>query len=235
MIIFPAIDILDRECVRLLKGQFETHHKVAESAMDTAFLFKSQGAEYLHMVDLNGAVAGKPQNMDIFIDVAQKTGLKVEVGGGIRNIETVRHYLDNGIDRVILGTAALKEKDFLTEAVKKFSERIVVGIDALNGKVSTEGWLNVTSVDYIAFAKEMAEIGVKNIIFTDISKDGTLEGPNIDQLVNIIERVPCNIIASGGIKNLDHVRQLKSINAYGAICGKALYSGTLSLSDALNI
>ncbi|MBQ4153464.1 MAG: 1-(5-phosphoribosyl)-5-[Oscillospiraceae bacterium] len=233
--ILPAIDIKDGNCVRLLKGDFATVEKVAEDPLLTAGGFEENGAEWLHMVDLDGAKDATPRNRDIFVKVANSTGLKVEVGGGIRSMETVDYYLSNGIERVILGSAAVKNPAFVKEAVEKYGERIAVGIDAKNGKVAAEGWLDDSDVDYIALAKEMEKIGVQYIIFTDISKDGTLAGPNLEQLAAINEAVSCNIIASGGICNIGDIAALKELGVYGAICGKSLYKGTLELSEAIKV
>ncbi|MDE7229174.1 MAG: 1-(5-phosphoribosyl)-5-[(5-phosphoribosylamino)methylideneamino] imidazole-4-carboxamide isomerase, partial [Oscillospiraceae bacterium] len=183
MIILPAIDIKDGNVVRLFKGDYATVEKVADNFLDTARSFEAAGAEWIHMVDLDGAKEGRPVNTKIYNDVAEKTHLKVEVGGGIRSIETVGEYLDMGISRVILGSAALKNPQLVKESVEKFgSEKIAVGIDALNGMVATEGWLESSNVNYIDLANKMISFGVKYFIFTDISKDGTLSGVNAEQL-----------------------------------------------------
>ncbi|MBQ8010981.1 MAG: 1-(5-phosphoribosyl)-5-((5-phosphoribosylamino)methylideneamino)imidazole-4-carboxamide isomerase, partial [Oscillospiraceae bacterium] len=171
MIILPAIDIKDGNCVRLVRGDYGTAHKVAEDYMQTAKSFIEAGAEWIHMVDLDGAKDAKPVNTDIFLDVAKNTSLKVEVGGGIRTMETMEYYLANGVSRVILGSVALKNPALVEEAVKAYGERVAVGIDAMNGFVAVEGWLDSSTVDYISLAKEMEKMGVKTIIFTDISKD----------------------------------------------------------------
>ncbi len=235
MVILPAIDIKDGNCVRLLKGDFNTVHKVAEDPVKTALGFQKSGASYIHMVDLDGAKDATPKNADIFIEVAKKTSLKVEVGGGIRNLDTVEYYLKNGIDRVILGSVAVKNPTLVKDAIKEYKDKIVVGIDAMNEYVSVEGWLDSSNVHYISLAKEMEKYGVKNIIFTDISKDGTLEGPNLNQLSKINEAVSCNIIASGGIKDINDIYALKKLSIYGAICGKSLYQGTLDLKEAIKV
>ena len=235
MIILPAIDIKDGNCVRLYKGDFATVHKVAENPLEAALNFESDGASYLHMVDLDGAKDATPKNAEIFTEIAKKTSLKVEVGGGIRTLDTVEYYLKNGIYRVILGSVAVKNPELVKNAVKEYGEKIVVGIDAKNGMVSVEGWLDSSEVHYISLAKEMSDIGVKNIIFTDIAKDGTLEGPKLEQLKMINEATSSNIIASGGIKDINDIHNLKKISVYGAICGKSLYEGTLNLKEALEV
>jgi phosphoribosylformimino-5-aminoimidazole carboxamide ribotide isomerase len=235
MIILPAIDIKNGECVRLVKGDFATSHKVAADPIETALSFKNSGAEYIHMVDLDGALEGKQINRDIFIGVAKATSLPIEIGGGIRDLKTVEDYLSNGIDRVILGSAALKDPSFVKECVLKFGEKIAVGIDAKDKKVSTDGWLNTSDVDYIDFAKVMESIGVKVIIYTDISRDGTLTGPNLEQLNAINHAVSCHIIASGGIKDIENIKDLTKAGLYGAICGKSIYEKTLNLEEAIKI
>ena len=197
--ILPAIDIKDGNCVRLLKGDFATAEKVAEDPVLTAQGFEKSGATLLHMVDLDGAKDAVPRNREVFLRVARSTSLKIEVGGGIRNMDTVDYYLSNGIERVILGSAAIKNPQFVKEAVQKYGDRIVVGIDAKNGKVAAEGWMDDSEVDYLKLAKQMEQIGVRYIVFTDISKDGTLSGPNLNQLDAINKAVSCNIIATGGI------------------------------------
>ncbi len=236
MVILPAIDIINGQCVRLNKGDYTTAEKVADSYLDTALSFEKAGAEWIHMVDLDGAKAGKPVNAKIYNDVAEKTRLKVEVGGGIRNIETISEYLDMGISRVILGSAALKDPDLVKSSVEKFGrEKIVVGIDAKNGYVATEGWLETSDVNYIDLANKMISFGVKYFIFTDISKDGTLSGVNAEQLKALYDgtRGECNIIASGGVKTMDDIRICKEMGLYGTICGKSLYSGSLDLAEAI--
>ena len=233
MIILPAIDIKDGNCVRLFKGDFSTVEKVADSYMDTALNFQNDGASWIHMVDLDGAKSAAPVNNEIFIDVAKNTKLKVELGGGIRSLDTVEYYLSNGISRVILGSIAVKNPKLVKEAVSEFGDRIAVGIDALNEKVAVEGWLDNSEVDYIDLAKEMVNYGVKYIIFTDISKDGTLSGPSLQQLIKLNNAVNCNIIASGGIHNIDDIANCKSNKLYGTICGKSLYKRTLNLKEAV--
>lgn len=208
MIILPAIDIKDGNCVRLFKGDFSTAEKVAADYMETAKGFEKAGASWIHMVDLDGAKEGRPVNTQIYKDVAKKTSLKVEVGGGIRNIDTIRQYLSMGISRVIIGSAALKNPELVKEAVLNFgSEKIAVGIDSKNGMVAAEGWLESSDVHYIQLAKEMIKIGVRYFIVTDISKDGTLSGVNALQLKELSEAVgdACNIIASGGVHTIEDI------------------------------
>ncbi|MBR2283765.1 MAG: 1-(5-phosphoribosyl)-5-[Ruminococcus sp.] len=238
MIIFPAIDIKDGNCVRLYKGDFSTVEKVASDYLETARSFENAGAEWIHMVDLDGAKEGRPVNTKIYTDVAEKTSLKVELGGGIRSIETIREYLEMGIERVILGSAALKDPKLVYDAVEKFgSEKIVVGIDAINGMVATEGWLESSNVSYTELADRMIDAGVKTFIFTDISKDGTLSGVNAEQLRTLSEHTKgrADIVASGGVHTLDDIRICRDMGLYGTICGKSIYKGTLDLRAAIEL
>jgi phosphoribosylformimino-5-aminoimidazole carboxamide ribotide isomerase len=235
MIILPAIDIKDGNCVRLFKGDFSTVETVAENYMDTAKSFELDGASWIHTVDLDGAKEGKPVNNEIFIDIAKNTNLKVELGGGIRNLETVEYYIQNGISRVILGSIALKNPGIVKDAVKEYGDKIAVGIDAKEEMVAVEGWLDSSSVNYIDLAKEMANIGVKYIIFTDISKDGTLSGVNAEQLKKLSISVNANIIASGGVHTIEDIKICKEMNLYGTICGKSIYKGTLNLKEAISL
>lgn len=235
MIILPAIDIKDGSCVRLYKGDFATAEKVADDYMQTAKGFVSAGAKWIHTVDLDGAKNGKPVNSDIFIDIARSTELKVELGGGIRSLDTVEYYISEGISRVILGSIALKDPQIVADAVKEYGDRIAVGIDSKNGMVAAEGWLEASEVDYIQLALKMIGSGVKNIIFTDISKDGTLSGVNLEQLGALKKAADgkCNIIASGGVHTIADITACKKLDLYGVICGKSIYSGTLDLREAI--
>lgn len=233
MIILPAIDIKNGECVRLQRGDYNTVEKVAENPYVTAESFKKAGAEWMHMVDLDGAKDASVQNKDLIIDVARASGLKVEVGGGIRNMERIEMYLNNGIQRVILGSAAIKNPDFVKEAVKAYGDKIAVGIDALDGMVYAEGWTDKSEINYIDLAKRMESIGVKYIIFTDISKDGMLSGPNLGQLDELQNAVSCNIIASGGISCLKDILNVSALKLYGTITGRAIYTGDLNLKAAI--
>ncbi len=233
MIILPAIDIKDGCCVRLQKGDFATAHKVAEDAGETAASFRAAGAGWIHMVDLDGAKEGAMKNAPLFLEIAKSSGLKVELGGGIRDRETVEYYLENGISRVILGSAAVKNPTLVREAAAAFGERIAVGIDAKDGMVATEGWLDTSSVRYLDLAKEMEQAGVKMIIFTDVFRDGMLGGLNLEQLSALEQAVSCNIIASGGVRDLSDIEACKRLGLYGVICGKALYTGDLPLKAAI--
>ncbi|MBD5082559.1 MAG: 1-(5-phosphoribosyl)-5-[(5-phosphoribosylamino)methylideneamino]imidazole-4-carboxamide isomerase [Clostridiales bacterium] len=235
MIIFPAIDIIDGKPVRLYKGDFSTAHQVADNALETAFQFEKAGASWIHMVDLDGSLQKKPVNAKTFTAVANETGLKVEIGGGIRTMQDIDFYVNNSISRIILGSVALKNPNLVKEAVKEFGDVIAVGIDAKNGYAATEGWTEGSDVYFTDLAKQMEAVGVKTIIYTDISKDGTLSGPNIKQLVEINNAVSCDITASGGVTNIDDIIALKNEGLYGAICGKSLYNKTLILEEAIEV
>lgn len=233
MIIFPAIDIKDGNCVRLYQGEFSKSEVVSKNILETAKNLENEGAEFLHMVDLDGALKGEPGNLDKVKQVIENINIPIQLGGGIRRRDTIEKLLEAGINRVILGTSALRDKDLVIEAVKEYGEQVVVGIDANNRKVAVEGWVKVSDIDYIEFAKTMEFIGVKTIIFTDISRDGTLTGANLEQLEELSKNISCNIIASGGVKNIQDIKDIKSLNLYGAITGKAIYSGYLDLKEAI--
>ena len=234
MIIFPAIDIRGGQCVRLVKGDFDTTHTVAESYIDTANSFIKDGAEWIHMVDLDGAKSGKVTNAEVFKQVAN-LGLKVELGGGIRSLDVIEMYLNAGISRVILGSVAAEDPDFVKESVKLYGDKIAVGIDAKERNVATHAWVTTTNLDFIDFAKVIEQAGVKTIIFTDIEKDGCLSRPNFTRLAEISQAVSCDIIASGGVRDIEDIKKLKSMNLYGAIAGKSLYEGTLNLKEAVEV
>lgn len=235
MKIFPAIDIIEGKPVRLFKGDFATAEQVAENALETAKSFEEAGASWIHMVDLDGSLQKKRVNHEVFIEVANKTNLKVEIGGGIRTMQDIEFYAKNGISRVILGSVALKNPALVEEAVKEFGSLIAVGIDAKNGYAAAEGWTQSSEVYYIDLAKHMEAVGVKNIIYTDISKDGTLSGPNLEQLCELNKAVSSDITASGGVTNIDDIIALRESGLYGAICGKSIYKGTLDLKEAIEV
>lgn len=233
MIILPAIDLRGGECVRLLRGDFATTHKVAESPSQTAADFRQAGAVWLHMVDLDGAKNGVAANARVVAEIAKTAGLKIELGGGIRDMNTIERYLSLGVSRVILGSAAVKNPTLTQEAAEKFGDRVAVGIDARDGFVATDGWVDTSEINYLELAKKMEQFGVKYLIFTDISRDGMLSGVNIEQLAAINNAVSCNIIASGGVRAIADIITCKGNNLYGVICGKSLYSGSLSLREAI--
>lgn len=235
MLIFPAMDLRDGKCVRLYQGEFSTSQVVGEEPLTTALDFKNQGAEYLHLVDLDGALKGNVKNIEVINKVIEETKLPVQLGGGIRSIGTIEELLNKGLSRVILGTAALNNPSLVAEAVKKFGDKIAVGIDAKDGYVAVEGWLKVSKIHYLDFGRKMEEIGVNTIIFTDISRDGTLRGPNYQATELLNQQVSCNIIASGGVKDMEDIKKLAGMDLYGTIIGKAIYSGNINLEEAIKV
>ena len=235
MIILPAIDVINGKPVRLYKGDFSTAQQVAEDVLSTANEFEKAGCKWIHMVDLDGSLQKKPVNSKTFFDVVNNTSLKVELGGGIRTMNDIEFYIKGGVKRVILGSVALKNPELVKEAVSEFGNAIAVGIDADNGYVATEGWVEKSNVHYIDLAKEMEQSGVRTIIFTDISKDGTLAGPNVEQLTLLNDSVSCDIIASGGITDIGDILTLRDKKLYGAICGKSIYRKSLDLREAVEV
>lgn len=237
MIILPAIDLLDGNCVRLVKGEYCTASKVAADPVETAKNFEDAGAEYIHIVDLNGSLDGKTVNHDVILEIKRNINISIEVGGGIRDMNTVEYYINNGVDRVILGSAALKNPELAKLAVSEFGSAVAVGIDAKNRKVSVSGWTDDSDIDFIELAEKMCGIGVKNIIYTDISKDGTLTGVNLEHYKELKQKLGSGIMitASGGVKDIEDIMNLKSLDLYGAICGKSIYAGTLDLKEAIEM
>ena len=235
MIILPAIDLLDRKAVRLLKGDYNRVTVYSDSPIEVAEKFKSLGANYIHMVDLDGAKYGTTPNMDIVAEVAEKTGLFVEIGGGIRSMDTVKEYIDAGVSRVILGTAAICDEDFLKEAVKAYGEKIAVGADVKDGKIAVKGWLEQSDVTLDEFFMKMQKLGVKNIICTDISRDGAMRGTNLELYRELSAKYSLDITASGGVSSIEDVRELRKMNLYGAIIGKAYYTGAVDLKEAIGV
>lgn len=235
MIILPAIDLLGRKAVRLLKGDYNQVTVYSDSPLEVAEKFKSLGATHIHMVDLDGAKYGTAPNMDIVAEVAEKTGLFIEIGGGIRSMETVKKYIDAGISRVILGTAAICDEDFLKEAVKAYGEKIAVGADVKDGKIAVKGWLEQSDVTLDEFFLKMQDLGVKNIICTDISRDGAMRGTNLELYRELSAKFSLDITASGGVSSIEDVKRLREMNLYGAIIGKAYYTGAVDLEEAIEV
>lgn len=233
MQILPAIDIKNGHAVRLVKGDFEQETVVNDNVLDQASIFMEAGIQYIHVVDLDGALEGRAANRDLIAKIKEMTGLAIEVGGGIRTIEQIEDYLSVGINRVIIGSMAVKHPQFVKEALDKFgSDKIVVGIDAKNGMVATEGWLETSTVDYISLALEMEKMGVRLLIYTDVDRDGTLTGPNFEHYEKLIAHLTsAKVIASGGIHALSDLQQLEKIGLAGTIVGKAYYNGNISLKD----
>lgn len=235
MRILPAIDLHNQMCVRLVKGDYATAHKVAEDAVETARSFLAAGAALIHMIDLDGAKDGTHPNYPVVRRVIEETGADVELGGGIRCMDDVARVLALGVKRVIIGSAAVKNPQFVKEACAAYGDKIAVGIDARGGTVRTEGWLNDSGMDYIAFAKLMESYGVQTIIFTDIDKDGMLSGPNFAQLQALRDAVSCGIVASGGVSTLEDIAKLRDMGIEEAIAGKAVYTGQLDVKQAIQV
>ena len=233
MILFPAIDLKDCKVVRLYKGDFATAHQVAEDPLTTARAFYAAGARHIHMVDLDGARSGRRKNAAIVQAVARESGLKVELGGGIRSMADLEEVFALGVWRCVIGSAAVSHPEFVKEAVARYGERIAVGIDAMDGIVKTAGWEQSSGLDYLNFARSMESIGVKVIIFTDIATDGMLSGPSFDRLSALQGAVNCQITASGGVSSNEDLSRLNAMGLYGAIIGKAYYAGTVDLAQAV--
>lgn len=235
MIVIPAIDIIGGKAVRLYQGDYRKKEVVGNDILDIAKSFEKNGAEYIHLVDLDGAKKGRLINKKIILNLAKELTTPIEVGGGIRNYKEVEELINHGVSRVIIGTAALEDKEFVSRIVRGFGDKIAVGVDCKKGYIYTKGWLEESNVHYIEFCKSMENIGVKNIILTDISKDGTLEGTNISMVKQLKEYVSVNIIASGGVRDYYDIRKLNDLDIYGVIIGKALYSGNIDLKKAINL
>ena len=235
MLIFPAIDLYDGKAVRLYKGDYQNMTVYSESPLSVALDFVAAGAKCIHMVDLEGARDGTTPNLAIVRDIANKTPLFTEIGGGIRSMETVRAYLDAGVDRVILGTAAVTDPEFLKAALAEYGERIAVGVDIKDGKVAIKGWLETAEDDALTFCEKMQALGVRTIISTDISKDGAMMGANHALYRTLSECFDLQIVASGGVSSLDDVKKLRSLELYGAIIGKAYYTGAIDLKEAIEV
>lgn len=235
MIIIPAIDIIDGKPVRLYKGDYNKKEIVGNNVLELAKSFEKYGAEYIHLVDLEGAKEGRLINKRIIIKIANKIETPIEVGGGVRTYEDVKCLIESGISRVILGTAAIEDIEFVKKCVASFGAKIAVAVDCKNGYLFGRGWLKESKLHFIDFSKTIESIGVDTIILTDIDKDGTLMGSNIHMLRELSKAVNINIIASGGIKDLEDIKRIKKLNIYGAILGKALYSGKINLREAIEL
>ena len=235
MLIFPAIDILGGKAVRLYKGDYNQVTVYSERPWEIAEDFISKGAKAIHIVDLDGAREGSAVNMDVVRKIACFSEILTEIGGGIRNQDTVERYLDAGISRVILGTAALNDPVFLRRILALYGERIAVGVDLKDGKVAVKGWLEKSDKDGLTFLRELEDMGVKSVIVTDISKDGAMKGTNLEMYRSIGVSTSLKVTASGGVSTLEDVRALKEIGVFGAIIGKAYYTGAIDLSDAIRI
>ncbi len=235
MKIFPAIDLYEKKAVRLFKGDYAQMTVYSDNPIEIARDFESKGAKYIHMVDLEGAKNGSTPNIDIVQDIARNTGLFVEIGGGIRSIQTVEKYLNSGVGRVILGTSAVTDESFLKEAVSKYGEKIAVGADVKGGYIAIKGWVEKSQYSLEEFLSKMEAIGVKTVICTDISKDGAMKGTNLELYKSLNERYSLDIIASGGVSAIDDIYALRQMNMYGAIIGKAYYTGAIDLKEAIEV
>ena len=238
MILFPAIDIRGGKCVRLTEGRFDKETIFADNPIDMAIRWLNEGAEYLHLVDLDGALAGKPVNLEIIASITKNVAIPVQLGGGIRNLDTIAQVLEAGVQRVILGSIAVREPKLVEEACKKYGDRIVVGIDARDGVAAVEGWGVAGGISAEELAKKMAQVGVARIIYTDISRDGTLSGVNVSATAALAKASGIPVIASGGVRDLADIEAIKkaaSDGIEGVIVGKAIYTGSLCLADALHM
>lgn len=235
MIIFPAIDLYDKKAVRLYKGDYNQMTVYSENPLEVAKGFKAAGAEYIHMVDLEGAKDASTPNFDVVAKVVAESGLKVEIGGGIRNEETVKKYIDSGVMRVILGTAALNDPDFLEKVCLKYGDKIAVGADLKDGQVAVKGWLETSDVSGMEFLSRMQNLGVKTVICTDISRDGAMRGTNRELYKTLSEKFTMDIVASGGVSTIEDVKALRAMDLYGAIVGKAIYTGDIDLKEAIEV
>lgn len=235
MNIFPAIDMLDGQAVRLYQGDYKQSEIVAANIVDQARAFEAEGAKWLHLVDLDGAKEGSLKNFSYVQEIKESTQLNVQLGGGIREIATLEKLFETGVDRAILGTAAVKDPEFLKTALDKYGDKIAVGIDVLEGQVKVSGWLESTERYLDEFAESMEKLGVSTLIVTDIAKDGAMEGTNLNMMAELSQNLSLQLIASGGVSSMEDLQALKESDIYGAIIGKALYNGTIALSDALSL
>ncbi len=232
MKIFPAIDIKDKKCVRLIKGDFDNKTEYKNSPVDQANIYKNHGFKNLHIVDLDGALTGETINADIIQEIVKNSNLKVEIGGGIRNFNSIQKYIGAGVDKVILGSAAIKDKKFLKEACEKFPGKIALGLDAKDGKLSVSGWKESSNKSILDFLKEVNDYGVSRLIFTDINRDGTKESPNFDETSKVASVSSCPVIISGGVSSIRDIKKAKSLkNIEGIIVGKAIYDGDIKLEE----
>lgn len=235
MYIFPAIDLIDGKVVRLSKGDYDREKRYSVTAQGAAENFIREGASHLHIVDLDGAKSGKAENAPVIAEIVRQFNLFVEVGGGIRTTEQIQEYLDVGVSRVIIGTKAVTDRSFLENAIAKFGKCISVGVDASGGKVAINGWKEITSLDSLQFCRELKDMGVDHIIYTDISRDGMMNGTNLDIYKVLCQTQYPKITASGGITYIEELKKLENFGTYGAILGKALYENKLSLREAVRL
>ena len=235
MLIYPAIDLYEGKAVRLYKGDYAEMTVYSDNPIEIARDFEASGATHIHMVDLEGAKSGTTPNFDTVCYIKNNTGLFVEIGGGVRSMEVIDRYIQAGVDRVILGTAAVTSEGFVESAVAKYGDKIAVGIDIKDGFVAIKGWTEKSELDAFAFAEKMQKIGVKTLICTDISKDGAMQGTNHELYRDMSEKFSMQIIASGGVSSIEDVKKLRERNLYGAIIGKAYYTGTINIKEAVEV
>ena len=232
MKIFPAIDIKDKKCVRLIKGDFENKTEYKTSPIDQAGKYKDHGFKNLHIVDLDGALTGETVNLDIIQDIVSKFDLKIEVGGGVRNFESIQQYTEAGVEKIILGSAAIKNKNFLKEACEKFPNKIALGLDAKDGFLSVSGWKENSNKLTLDYLKEVNGYGVSRLIYTDINRDGMKQSPNFEETLKVAEKSNCPVIISGGVSSMDDIKKAKTLkNIEGIIVGKAIYDGDIKLEE----
>ena len=234
MKIFPAIDIKEKKCVRLIKGNFDNKTEYEVSPIDQAGKYKDHGFKNLHIVDLDGALAGKTVNLDIIQKIVGKHNLKIEIGGGVRSIDSIKKYIDIGVEKVILGSAAIKNKEFLKEACAKFKNKIALGLDAKKGNLSVSGWKEDLNIKTLDFLKDVKDYGVSRLIYTDIDRDGTKESPNFEETVKVADASSCPVIISGGVSSINDIKKAKELNnknIEGIIIGKAIYDGDIQLEE----
>ena len=233
MKIFPAIDIKDKKCVRLVKGDFDNKTEYATSPIEQAGKYKEHGFKNLHIVDLDGALTGETINLDIIQEIVGKFDLKIEVGGGIRTIDSIQKYTDVGVEKIILGSAAIKDKNFLKEACQKFPDKIALGLDAKGGYLSISGWKENSNQSTLDFLKEVNDYGASRLIYTDINRDGTKQGPNFEETTKVADNSNCPVIISGGVSSIDDIKKAKTLNKNieGIIVGKAIYDGDIKLEE----
>ena len=234
MKIFPAIDIKDKKCVRLIKGDFENKTEYETSPIDQAGKYKDHGFQNLHIVDLDGALTGKTVNLNIIQEIVSKYNLKIEIGGGVRSLDSIKQYIDAGVEKVILGSGAIKNKEFLKEACEKFKNQIALGLDAKDGNLSVSGWKETLNVKTLDFLKEVTNYGISRIIYTDINRDGMKTSPNFDETIKITELSNCPVVISGGVSSINDIKKAKELNNVkieGIIVGKAIYDGDIKLDE----
>jgi phosphoribosylformimino-5-aminoimidazole carboxamide ribotide isomerase len=232
MKIFPAIDIKDKKCVRLIKGDFNQKTEYEMSPVEQATQFIEKGFKYLHIIDLDGALTGETVNLNIIKEIVRKFDFKVEVGGGVRDFDSIQEYADIGVDKVILGSAAIKDKNFLKKACKRFPKKIALGLDAKDGKLSVSGWKESSGISTLDFLNEVNDYSISRLIFTDINKDGTKESPNFEETLKVAEISNCPVVISGGVSSIEDIKKAKTLkNVEGVIVGKAIYDGDVKLEE----